>query len=476
MIAASEAKKPCPWPPVVREFVQTEQEHVYRLLGMQLGLGTDPAKTYAYLARRQTPPSHATSQWNSPLSPKSTLPEGLWDRDTEYFSLGTPTPYEDTDRYPVMSMIFDEMHEVFLSLSGATFPRCFLATLPTGDVNARTKVEPYTGSPVLFFERGLFQFIYDFAMLVGWAVPTISLSELRDDKTLRRLRLRGSYTIPQVASQHFVGSLYAYVVSGPPLAGESPVTPPAHNSFLHRVLVGEMTQFVMAHELAHVTLGHLEKSQQNATEQWKEEYEADLTGLLALCRLAQKTGRSIGAGFWASDLALTCFQFLDEAISIMAFGSNTSWKSKTHPDSFSRRVHLRDLIETAFKRRSILAPAFWAKWTFDDLVLHTEGLFERLFDRYHPELANPGNEIRSYTELSRQRSRRQKAKTLMPYVTSTNYAAIRKLWLMTDQILGRLRYFAFPLMTGLHYQRGSRPSPLWRKRIDRSFGPAQRSA
>src|SRR5262249_20860367 len=147
-----------------------------------------------------------------------------------------------------------------------------LATLPSGDVNATIRLEPETAIPIIFFEHGLFQFLYDFARLMAWSAPPYSPEVLSDDSLLAKAPRK--YTMPPEASQFFVASLNAYVVDGSPIVSGSPLQQPAHNMITSIVLLNQMERFVMAHELAHIKLGHLEKPPSV-----QQEYEADAVSL-----------------------------------------------------------------------------------------------------------------------------------------------------------------------------------------------------
>ena len=94
------------------------------------------------------------------------------------------------------------------ALSRAQEP--YVASLPSGDVNAHIVVEPMTRVPVIFFEQGLMQFIHDFGTVIAWATPTIPPSALSDDEVI--ISMPRSCTMPEVASTSFFNLLHAYVI------------------------------------------------------------------------------------------------------------------------------------------------------------------------------------------------------------------------------------------------------------------------
>jgi hypothetical protein len=330
---------PRPWPPAVRKFVEWEQEKAYRRLSDQMGLGGDPAAAFSRLSR-----GVPTAEVIAPMRFKDAMPGFLTDEQwaefdavvaqqyPHYAGLEAPTSYESVASYVVLDMTFGALRGVW---AASTTPEPYLASLPSGDVNARIRNERATGATVIFFEQGLMRFLYDFGQLIAWASPPISPAELNEDEAL--VHLPRSYQMPEIASVSFMDSLYAYAVSGTPLDTPTPFPKPEHNMFLASILVTLMERFVMAHELAHLTLGHVPK-----TPTHELEYEADVQGLMTLTAQAHTSNLSWGLTYWACDLTLTCFHILDFALSVLAFGGNRpSWSCPTHPDALSRRQRFR---------------------------------------------------------------------------------------------------------------------------------------
>jgi hypothetical protein len=100
-----------------------------------------------------------------------------------------------------------------------------------------------------------------------------------------------------------------------------------------------MKNFVMAHELAHLVLGHKGQAREL-------EYEADTFGAALLAKSCQQAGVSRAIGFWACDLALTALHFLYKTLGLLGFGPiKLHWKSATHPDPLSRRARLREGLD-----------------------------------------------------------------------------------------------------------------------------------
>jgi hypothetical protein len=329
-MAASTPAGSSPWPPAVVEFVREEQEEAYRLLAVELGFGPDPAKAFARM-NPDLPPGVDPG----PFPPD--VVRQLYDR---YAATVPPSPYETRINAMTMAMVIDQVRDAFADSIGSP---PFLATIPSGEVNARIVREPETGVPVILFEQGMFRFLMDMAKLIAWAVPPLSAALLADDDAI--IGLPHIYTMPFQASPSWSGSLYAYVTSGSPIVDSPPIPTPGHNRYVAAVVLGEMEKFVMAHELSHLALGHLDRPARDVRESWEQEHEADVRALAVLGEQALRKGYGWTLCLWGCDLALICFDVLDRALAQMAFGpTRPRWKSPTHPAPHTRRFLLRDRV------------------------------------------------------------------------------------------------------------------------------------
>ena len=299
---------------LVRRFVRDYQEKTYVRLADELGLPS--AKTaYEKIAGRRMPS----------------------DLEARYRSVALPTPYEDPYMYPIMTKTFDLLNRETEALGAPALPHPFLATLASGDVHARTIEEPETKTSIVFFEHGLFSFFYDMANLMASAAPPLTEAQLTDDTALAQVPRK--YTMPLRASEYFAGTLYAYVVSGSPVTERPPIPEPSDNLGLAIRLLNHMERFVMAHELAHLREGHLNKPEAPALE-----YEADRLAVSLVTTLADKNHGSWAIGYWGAELALVALHLLFKAIALFTFGPvRPTWISRTHPDPLKRRENLRDI-------------------------------------------------------------------------------------------------------------------------------------
>lgn len=339
------------WSPRVLQFVRDRQEREYLQLADALGLGSAKSAYEKIVNRRVTP-----------------------DLQQEYGSATLPTPYEDPYMYPVMTKTFDLLGREVDALGLPPLPHAFLATLPSGDVEARSAEEETTKTPVVFFEQGLFSFFYDMAKLMAWAAPPLTEDQLTDDTALAQIPR--SYTMPLRASEYFATSLFTYAASGSPVATLLPIAEPSHNLGLSIRLLNHMVRFAMAHELA-----HLIERDSNKPQTWQVEYLADARAVSLVATLADMNHGSWAVGYWGAELVLVALNLLYRAISLLTFGfEKFNWISQTHPDPLKRRENLRGIWLNRLSPQAGVAAA-------REMSGMMEATFQRLWEIGLAELA-----------------------------------------------------------------------------------------
>ncbi len=303
---------PSQLPAEVQQLIRSEQERGYRNLALKLGLGADPQKVYERLT-------------GTPVSPQS------------------HSPYEDPRRYQIMDVILGSIQRAMVSSGEPPLdPAPVYASLPTGNVHAQVSVEPKTGVPVMFMEQGLFRYFYDFCHLIGWAVPPLTPEQLADNQAIIAMVRRA--VMPQEASASFINAMGSYTFNGSPLGTAGHLVPrPEHNLPLCMVLLTLMERFVLAHEMAHIKLGHL-AAEHGPGQEPDQEYQADAASLGLVLYMVPGEGVSWAIGFWACELALVAMNLLYRSIGIGQFGSpKLTWIDNSHPDPLKRRERLRTI-------------------------------------------------------------------------------------------------------------------------------------
>lgn len=335
------------WPDLLREFVLRRQRERYRCVGERLGLGSDPQVVFDRLTRPPMPrPDTATAAANLPLGREGRTQfqrsaDAAYER--MYAGVEPPTPLEDPNRYAVLKMCF-EMEKDGLTKDGAQpVPEPALATLPLGSPNAWISEVPGSEHTAIFFDHGLVDFLFDFSKVVGLVLPVLPIHRMGDPE-IAALAGHGSYrlSVSPVASTALVATFFAW--AGESRSGEpSPVPEPRGNALLAAGLLHYIERFVVAHELAHLRLGHLvEGPREDGAASYALEFEADRAGANSICRGNPREAGPWGFRRWAADLALTAFGLLDRALCRLVHGgARVVWISPTHPDFFARRQRLR---------------------------------------------------------------------------------------------------------------------------------------
>jgi hypothetical protein len=328
------------WPTKARDYVEYKQEKAYRDLGDRLGDGSCPQAIYERLmsgrgaSEKQTPEEVRDElKLGDKFSPEhwEQVKRRIKEVEETPRNFPAPTRYEDQRMYKLMNeirlIIIERAAKVGCPIK---FPP-FLATLPSGDVNAQIAFPPESKQPVLFFEQGLVWFLLNFAALASWVVPIVPPEDL-SDRTLANIRPQYNDCTEQVAI--FASSLSSYIADGNPLATKAILGPRPQNAFLNEILFMRMMMFVLVHEFKHLELGHLARKDTSKDAMWNCEYEADIAATTFVTQILGGWGLS----FWACDLALIAFNLLDRALGAIEFGDNKlAWISQTHPEPIARR-------------------------------------------------------------------------------------------------------------------------------------------
>jgi hypothetical protein len=332
------------WPAPVMEAIDDRQERAYWAAADLLDL---PGPDAAYKALSESKKSASMEEFRATLGWENALTGEEWERTkarTEAYMarpLAPPsTRFEDAssrDRW------LSVREKITMDSERVGAPRMeivpHLATLPSGDLNAVVTRCHEGAHEIIFFERGLERYLRDFALLVCWMVPPMPEDFLWNDRGLALIR--GPYTMPPQSSQYFLSTLGAYLGGGTPFQNQMNTALPGHNAHLFIFLTLGLFEFVLMHEQAHVTLGHVAERRRGH----EVELEADRHAARVLAKLAQDSDRSRAFSLWTSDLALRALSIFDEAMGTLAFGIGPKWwLSQTHPDPHSRRAAFREAV------------------------------------------------------------------------------------------------------------------------------------
>lgn len=326
------------WPRSVLETIDYRQEVALRKAADLLGLPGPDAAFEALSERKKKGVSpeqfRALRGWQDHLKGEA------WERTKRDLRAHMATPlaassprFEDVvarDRWlRVREKIIRKRRAVGVASAD---PVPYVATLPSGDLNAVVTRCLDGEHEILFFERGLSRYLTDFALVVSWIMPPFPTDARWNDAALATIRPR--YTMPPQSSRYLLATLGGYLGDGMPGRHAPKIALPRHNAHLFVDVLLGMFEFVFLHEQAHVTLGHVAERRRGHD----VEFEADRHAVAVMSRLERRRDFSSPFAFWTADLLLRAFTIFDTALGILAFGAATKyWISKTHPDPYERR-------------------------------------------------------------------------------------------------------------------------------------------
>lgn len=361
------------WTEVTREFVSSQQSKAYARAARSLGLGHSAEKGYAALAVPPRPPlrslpEEAASEMGLTAEERQQFDELAARKDAEYRAREIPTQFEDSTMYPSLAMTFDETYRRLEERGFGVDPVPLFATTALGNVNAMMMREPETNTPIIFFDQGLFRFVYGFCLVAAWALPPLSRQQLSSDEALAALA--PTHGMPAQASASFTDVFRRFVFAGMGRTAEARLPYPEHNRLAGMSLMSLMEYFVMGHELAHIILGHTQDAA-SPKGAWQQEYDADTVGVALVTAMSREILGSGAFGLWAAQMVLTGFNLLYRALAVAEHGDRkVSWISPTHPDPLTRRQHLRENPD--------IPPATVA--AADTLRAMSDAVFQRLWE------------------------------------------------------------------------------------------------
>ena len=334
-----------------RAFIESTQERFYVRLAIARGWNPDPLEAHARHTALGAPKAISTDELKTALRGES-ISNADWQAFDDAVSKGfaryaeipVQTAYEDPVFYPMISTIFERIYQDLDDKGFGVAHRPFIATLPSGHVNALSWPVPDTPLRAIFFEQGLFRYFHHIAIATAWAVPALPLTAFKDDGALLDIPTR--HQIPGQASAIFTEVLASYGLNGAPPPGSGAVPNPEHNLVLAVAVLNYMEEFVLAHELAHIMNRDAERLERGDVSSLDAEHQADRLAAHVVTSRAYRDTGAFAIAFAGCDLALTALHFLDLALATLNHGAQSfTWISKTHPDAISRRDFVRECLD-----------------------------------------------------------------------------------------------------------------------------------
>ncbi|MGW1344240.1 hypothetical protein ACWCOV_24595 [Kribbella sp. NPDC002412] len=214
--------------------------------------------------------------------------------------------------------------------------RARIATLPSGDFNARTRKIAGTDEAAVMFDHTLLSFVQEYALIVAADIP--------DDwwgiPWPENLANREVGADTECAAEYFADLLVSYVLHG---TTEAVVRPQLtwRTRVIASMIAAPMRLFLVCHELSHLLLGHLNAPTRNLSPgEWQHrEYAADQVGSSLVAGTEPQERQVIS--LWITDLALAGFQYVERGLWYMTTGLQQELPaSSSHPMPQWRRKRL----------------------------------------------------------------------------------------------------------------------------------------
>ncbi len=210
-------------------------------------------------------------------------------------------PYACWYLYAALSLMLDDFEA-----RGHSLPEIFIGTIHRGERQVQVYRIGADAEPVILWEQGLIP-LFEHVAYIG-----LLGADLGD----------GCEPHPAAAAEHLDYAAYLHCTLGHIDYARSSIPLPEPRAQIYRVMVTTMQHFVLAHECAHVALGHLDSGsgvaaihfggfeayQMNAA--WEREYEADTLGADVALDLAARNSLDptscilgIQLALWASEYA-----------------------------------------------------------------------------------------------------------------------------------------------------------------------------
>jgi hypothetical protein len=315
------------------------------MLATSMGLGWKPERAFEVMSPAPLPDDLITAdRMRSDLGDDivagadwASVSVTMREYEEKYFA-DPPTRYEVSLSYSTLAYELDGAVKTLSATNQALPYRPLVASLPSGDVNAKIRKIPFSNEAVILFQHGLIEFLDQSAIVMGAAMP-IELTDLPLRSAIPGGSEPGDHAHRQMAVDQLMNSLTSYVVQGNPYrARRRTLEGRALASGIY--LAAGMRRFLVSHELMHLLLRHFPQPSANLSqdEAWQREFYADMVGASLSAPLAA-AARIFN--MWACDIALWAFEMLERTLAYLETGTLTGLPpTHSHPTPHARRSRL----------------------------------------------------------------------------------------------------------------------------------------
>jgi len=284
------------------------------------------------------------------------LPKGIQEELSTFRAIELPTKYDSPLNFRLLNNLIVRIKAAAarIGLDVESFPH--YSSIPTRQVNACAVNLPGASRPFLLFDSQLFLFCHLFAKAFSRCLPVTEAGEMVSLSTdIEKVREHVQST-PDVL-ERLIDVLNAYVTTDSPSNAKQYHLEGDYVDIVTIIRDG-MELFVVAHEFGHVYAGHLSQllagtrlhtlPLESGTESHRQEYEADLIGLLLTLHAMNDSGYDAGLSYIGIDLFFASLDMAAQYAHLIAGGDDETFKSPSsdsHPSNQERRNFLNSMIE-----------------------------------------------------------------------------------------------------------------------------------
>jgi hypothetical protein len=298
-----------------------------------------------------------------------------------------------TSLEPILESLNSRLRKAIESSNLRPIPDPVFGVVMTGQINARTFSVPGSDTPVIAFDSQLFSLLNVFSKAITFAIPLSEDAGPGISFALNREAIRARVAGEAQVLNRFREAIALHTIAGRSLAVPANFLPKAH-TYLHALLLDGMELFVLAHEYAHIALGHLKAARPRRSrvgtvevtelvKSWEHELAADIVGAQLCVGTMRAAGFDPAMSYVGADLYFTIHDVLERAESVFESGKEPGAESiqrysYAHPPPAVRRLALRQELSRLYGSS---APAM------QTLAEFMEFTAEELWDRTRASLA-----------------------------------------------------------------------------------------
>jgi hypothetical protein len=258
-----------------------------------------------------------------------------------------PSPYEDPFVRSLLTDLVRAVQRVCRTSALRLPPGDFaFGVLPTSEVNAVVIRVPSGRGAVVAVDLGTFLFIHLMAKAISSFIPYKGMKIGRPTFSLDRTEVDSRFQANESGRRRFLELVVAYLLFGSPFSAPQ-YFQRGYQDNIASLLRHTAEMFIVAHEYAHLILGHI-KIQKNArtrllkknlrvidvsVHRWKQELLADNLALQIVVAHNQRGGLPLPLAYWGVDFFFSAIDIIDRASGI--------GESRTHPSARIRRHLIR---------------------------------------------------------------------------------------------------------------------------------------